>query len=433
MDDPGGSSYLIAFFCLLLSAFFSGSESAIFSSDEVKLKSVYSGSKKAQRVLGLKKDPGCFLSSILFGNILVNITFSSVVAMIVYSWLPRSKSMAELLATAIGTILILLFGEITPKFMMGSNPESSALKVITGLSWFQAIMSPFSKVLVAVAAFFSRFLPDNSEHAEDLSEARVMAALDYGEDTGAIGNAEKEIITGVIDSRDLEASEIMVPRPRMVAIQEDKSGLDALKLMLKQGFSRIPVYSDSKDNITGVVNIKDLAVFIGGGSIERDGLSALADIPARHFASAPYFIPESKNVSDLLYEMKARGVHMAIVIDEFDGVSGLVTLEDVIEEIVGDIQDEYDLESRESVNLGNGRWRVPGSISLADFEDLTGIEIDSEDCDSVAGLVMTFLERVPFSGDAFCLVEPKICFTVQEVKGPRIKKVLIERIEGETK
>ncbi len=173
-------------------------------------------------------------------------------------------------------------------------------------------------------------------------------------------------------------------------------------------------------------------MFIGGGSIERDGLSALTDVPARHFASAPYFIPESKNVSDLLYEMKARGVHMAIVIDEFDGVSGLVTLEDVIEEIVGDIQDEYDLENRESVNLGNGRWRVPGSISLADFEDLTGMEIDSEDCDSVAGLVMTFLERVPFPGDAFCLVEPKVCFTVQEVKGPRIKKVLIERIEGDT-
>jgi putative hemolysin len=431
VDDPGGSSYFIALVCLLLSGFFSGSESAIFSSDEVKLKSAYSGNTKAGKVVGLKRDPGSFLSSILFGNTLVNITFSSVIAVIVYSWFPKSKGIAELIAMIAGTILILIFGEITPKFLMGSNPESSALRVITVLSWFQAIMTPFSRVLVEVAAFFSKLLPENTEHTEDLSEARVLAALEYGEDTGAIGNAEKEIITGVIDSRGLEASEIMVPRPRMAAMQEDKSVLDVLKLMLKRGFSRIPVYLDSKDNITGIVNIKDLAVFIGERTANK--ADALSDIPAKQFACAPYFIPESKNVSDLLYEMKARGVHMAIVIDEFDGVSGLVTLEDVIEEIVGDIQDEYDLENREIVDFGNGRWRVPGSISLADFEGLTGIEIENEDCDSIAGLVMTFLERVPFPGDTFCLIDPKVCFTVQDVKGPRINKVLIERIEVETR
>jgi putative hemolysin len=123
---------------------------------------------------------------------------------------------------------------------------------------------------------------------------------------------------------------------------------------------------------------------------------------------------------------------MAIVVDEYDGVSGLVTIEDLIEEFVGDIQDEYDSENAEYVVLGEGKWRVPGSISLVELEDFTGIEIDNEDCDSLAGLVMTCLDRVPVPGDAFCLIEPRVCFTVEEVKGPRINKVLVERIEGET-
>ncbi len=434
MDDPGGSSYLVALLCLVLSAFFSGSESAIFSSDEVKLKSSYPRSKKAQEVLGLKKNPNSLLSSVLLGNTLVNILFSSAVTVIVYSWLSRSKGMAELISIALGTFLILLFGEITPKLLVGSNPEGSAVRVVRSLSWLQLIMRPFSSILLRVASFFSRFLPKNGSISEDLqvlSEARVMAALEYGEDVGAIGDTEKEIITGVIDSRNIDVSDVMVPRPRMAAIQEDESALEALRLMLREGFSRIPVYRGSRDNITGIVNIKSLATFIG----ERpsDWEDALADIPGKQFAVAPYFIPESKNVSDLLHEMKALGVHMAIIIDEYDGVSGLVTIEDLIEEIVGEIQDEYDSDNREYVDMGNGTWRVPGSISLVEFEDFTGIEIDNDNCDSVAGLVMTCLDRVPVPGDAFCLVDPKVCFTIEEVKGPRINKVLVERIEGETK
>jgi len=431
VDDPGGSSYLVALFCLLLSAFFSGSESAIFSSDEIKLKGSDSDDARVQKVLALKKNPDRFLPSVLLGNTLVNILFSSVIAVIVYSWFPGSRGFAEIVSLILGTFLLLLFGEITPKLVVSSNPESSAVKMITGLSWVQVIMSPFSKILTKVAFCFSRFLPNSAHFSQDLSEARVMAALEYGEDAGAIGDTEKQIITGVIESRDVEASDIMVPRPRMTAIQEGKSAFETLKLMLKEGFSRIPVYSDSRDNITGIVNVKSLALFIGDRP--TDWASALANIPVKQFASAPYFIPENKNVSDLLYEMKARGVHMAIVIDEFDGVSGLLTLEDLIEEIVGDIQDEYDAENHEYAYLGNGKWCVPGSISLVEFDDLTDIEIDTENCDSVAGLVMTCLDRVPVPGDAFCLIEPKVCLTVQEVTGPRINKVLVERIEGETK
>lgn len=433
MDDPGGSSYLVALCCLVLSAYFSGSESAIFSSDEVKLKSKYPGNKRAQQVLGLKKNPNSMLSSILLGNTLVNILFSSTFTVIVYALLPKSKGLAEALSVVFGTVLVLLFGEITPKLLAGSNPEGLAIKVVGSLSWLRLILKPLTDILEKVASLFSWLLPKQGldpEDLEEMSEARVMAALEYGEDMGAISYTEKEIITGVIDSRDIDISEVMVPRPRMVAIEEHASALEALKLMLREGFSRIPVYHGSRDNITGVVNIKSLARFLG----ERpsDWEDALADIPVKQFAVTPHFVPESKNVSDLLQEMKGLGVHMAIVVDEYDGVSGLVTIEDLIEEFVGDIQDEYDSENAEYVVLGEGKWRVPGSISLVELEDFTGIEIDNEDCDSLAGLVMTCLDRVPVPGDAFCLIEPRVCFTVEEVKGPRINKVLVERIEGET-
>ncbi|NLC15106.1 MAG: HlyC/CorC family transporter [Firmicutes bacterium] len=433
MDDPGGSSYLLALCCLVLSAYFSGSESAIFSSDEVRLKSKYPGNKRAQQVLGLKKNPNALLSSILLGNTLVNILFSSTFTVIVYSLLPKSQGLAEALSVVFGTALVLLFGEITPKLLAGSNPEALAVRVVGSLTWLQLILKPFTTVLEKVASLFAWLLPKpdrDPEEMEEMSEARVMAALEYGEDTGAISYAEKEIIAGVIDSRDIDVSEVMVPRPRMIAIEEQASALEALKLMLREGFSRIPVYHGSKDNITGIANIKSLAIFLG----ERpsDWEEALADIPVKQFAVEPYFVPESKNVSDLLQEMKALGVHMAIVVDEYDGVSGLVTIEDLIEEFVGDIQDEYDSENMEYEVLGEGRWRMPGSISLVELEDFTGIEIDNEDCDSLAGLVMMCLGRVPVPGDAFCLIEPKVCFTVEDVKGPRITEVLVERIEGET-
>ena len=429
MDDPGGSTYLLAAVCLLLSAFFSGSETAIFSSDEVRLKTTYSGNRRAKRVLEFKDDPDHFLSAVLFGNTLVNVVFSPCIALIAYSWFPRSKGIAEFVSTLLGTMLLLLFGEITPKFLAASNPEGFAVRVATGISWLKTIMTPFSSALVNFVQLFSRFLPEADENSVDLAEARVMAALEYGRASGAIGIAETEIITNVIETRELEASEVMVPRPKMVAIEEDRSALEALMLMLEHGFSRIPVYHESKDNITGIVNIKDLTTFIGEHSYDWEDI--LSGIPIKDFAVPPYFVPESKKVSDLLYEMKESGVPMAIVVDEFDGVSGLITLEDLIEEFVGEIEDEYDIGDKDFVQLHERAWCVPGSMSLTDFEDLTGIEIESEDCDSIAGLVMMCLDRVPVPGDAFCLLKPKVCFTVKEVSGPRITKVIVELAEGE--
>ncbi len=423
MDDPGGSTYLLGIICLMLSAVFSGSESVLFSSDYIRLKSRYAGHKTLRRVLGLKESPQAVLSGLLLGNTLVNIVFASVVSSIAVALLNISRDLVDLVSTLAGTLLLILFGEITPKLIGTANPELLLMRASPWLRGMGVFMKPVSVPLQKVSLFFSSRLPDVGSMTEELNEARLLAAVDFGETSGAIRNDEKEMIHGVIDSRELDVTDVMVPRPDMVAMQEDRSAAEGLDLMLRYGFSRIPVFRDTRDNITGIVNIKDLMGLVG--------TSDLSENPLKAFAMPPYFVPATKNVRRLLEEMKSAGIHMSIVVDEFDGVSGLVTLEDLVEEIVGEIRDEFDAREVGPVPVGDG-WEVPGRMSLADLEGSTGIVIDMEDCGSVAGVVMRCLDRVPVPGDAVKLEHLGIHMEVKDADGPRVRKVLISREKGES-
>lgn len=429
MDDPGSSPYLLGVVFLILSAVFSGSESALLSSDYIRLKSVYGSHRRLGKVLDLKENPKAVLSSLLLGNTLANVLFSMAVATIALSILPYSRSMVDLAATLVGTVLVVIFGEISPKLIAGADPERSVVAMYPVLAALDWVMKPLSRWLERAASFFARSIPAPPDMSDELTEARLLATVDYGETSGAIRNDEKEMIMGVIEAKELVATDVMVPRPSMVALQEDRNGLDALNVMLRYGVSRIPVFADSRDNITGIVHIGDL-IAVAGESGE-DWQRALAARPAKSFASAPYFVPEGKSVRDLLSEMKSRGIHMAIVVDEFDGVSGLVTLEDLVEEIVGDIRDEYDVRDAGPVQIDEVTWEVPGRMSLADLESFTGLEIEMEDCDSVAGVIMKCLDRVPNPGDSFSLEEPPVTFEVVDRRGPRIQKVIIRRRNAE--
>lgn len=369
------------------------------------------------------------LSSLLLGNTLVNIMFASIVAAIALAHLSLSRNIVEFIATLGGTVALVIFGEITPKLIGTANPESLLVKVTPVLAALGFIMRPFAFVAEKLASGFAWALPSVKSRAEELNEARLIAAVDLGETSGAIRNDEKEMIHGVIDSRDVVVTEVMVPRPDMIALQEDRNALDALNLMLRYGLSRVPIFVDTRDNISGIVNIKDLMVY--AGSAERPGgwQEALSKRAAKEFAIPPHFVPETKNVRSLLQEMKQGGIHMSIVVDEYDGVSGLVTLEDLVEEIVGEIRDEYDVRESDPVAISDNSWEIPGRMSLVDLEDYTGIEIDSEDMDTVAGIVMKALDRVPNPGDVLTLPEPPIRILVKDVKGPRIRKLLIEKLE----
>mgnify|MGYP005839576795 CR=1 FL=1 len=429
MDDPGSSPYLFGLMFLTLSAVFSGSESALLSSDYIRLKSVYGSHRRLGRVLDLKEDPKAVLSSQHFGNTLVTVMISMTLATIALSRLPYSRSMVDLAATLIGTALVVIFGEISPKLIAGADPERSLVAMYPVLAALDYVMKPFSRWLERAASFFARRIPAPRDMSDELTEARLLAALDYGETSGAIRNDEKEMIMGVIEAKELVATDVMVPRPNMVALQEDRSGLDALGVMLRYGVSRIPVFADSRDNITGIVYIGDLIAVAGESGEEWQ--RALSAKPVKSFASAPYFVPESKSVRDLLSEMKSRSIQMAIVVDEFDGVSGLVTLEDLVEEIVGDIKDEYDVRDAGPVQIDEATWEVPGRMSLADLESFTGLEIEMEDCDSVAGVIMKCLDRVPDPGDSLSLEDPPVTLEVVDRRGPGIQKVIIRRRNAE--
>lgn len=425
MDDPGSSPYLSGLIFLLLSAFFSASESALLSSDYIRLKSVYGSHRRLGKVLGLKDHPKAVLSSLLLGNTLVNVMFSSTVAAIALSHLTLSRSMIDLTATVTGTVLVVIFGEISPKLIANADAERTVVSFSPVLALLDFVMKPFSHSLERAASFFAQAIPRVASRTEELNEARLLATVDYGETSGAIRNDEKEMIYGIIEAKELIATDVMVPRPNMVALQEDRSGLDALNVMLRYGVSRIPVFAESRDNITGIVHIADLVSVAGENG--EGWRQVLADKPVKSFATAPYFVPEAKSVRDLLSEMKSGGIHMSIVVDEFDGVSGLVTLEDLVEEIVGDIRDEYDIRDVSPVVLGESAWEVPGRMSLADLESFTGLDIEMEDCDSVAGVVMRCLDRVPDPGDSFSLDVPPVFIEVKDVKGPRIQKVVIRK------
>lgn len=430
MDDPGSSiSLFAALVCLAFSFVFSCSESVLFSSDFIKLKSVFAGHKGLKKALDLKENPKPVLSSLFLGSTLVSVTFSSLVATMALAQLGFPRNVVELIATAGSTVALLLFGEITPKLIGTANPEALLIRTSGVLSAVRFVMKPFAFVAEKLASAIAWALPSVKSRADELNEARLMAAVDIGETSGAIRNDEKEMIYGVIDSRDVVVTEVMVPRPDMIALQEDRSALDALDLMLKYGLSRIPVFVDTRDNISGVVSIKDLIAFAGDAGLEVDWQDALSERRAKEFAISPYFIPETKNVRSLLQEMRHGGIQMSIVVDEYDGVSGLVTMEDLVEEIVGEIRDEYDVRESDPVQLTDRSWEVPGRMSLVDLEDYTGIEIDSDDMDTVAGIVMKYLDRMPDPGDTVTLDEPPVRISVMDVKGPKIRKVLVEKLE----
>lgn len=430
MDDPGSSTYFVGAIWLCLSAFFSGAESALFSSDPISLATRYKSHKNLARTLSLKDDPGSLLFSLLLGNTFANVMFASAVATVCMAIFAGRGNLIDLAAILIGTFLVLIFGEIAPKLAFGADPERFAIALSPGLVFFSNWMKPVASAVQERAATLSRRFPRFGRRSEELTEARLQATVDYLENEGAIRGDEKDMILGVMGTKETEAVDVMVPRPRMIAMQDDRSALSGLRLILESGVSRIPLFSGTRDNITGILSMKDL-VTSAQGRDEGSWEETLGRSTALSFAAAPYFVPEGKRITDLLREMRSLGVHMCIVVDEFDGVSGLVTLEDVIEEIVGDIRDEYDQRDQGIVVTEDGGFVVPGSMSLSDLESILEMDLEFPDCDSVAGVVMRGLGRVANVGDSLSFEDPPVRFLVRAVDGPRIREVVVWRTQRE--
>ncbi|MFH0765940.1 MAG: hemolysin family protein [Calditrichota bacterium] len=424
MDIDLGLKLAVIVLLLVLSAFFSSVESAFFSLSRSALDRLRESSdSRAKRAARLMDNPRRLLATILTGNTIVNTAAAALAALAAADLALRwdvNPNLAVTLEILLVSGIILFFSELTPKLLALRNPEKWAVQSSGGLAICRVLLMPLAEPLAFFSATLARVLGIKQHNVLALSEEEIRALVQVGHAHGALELEERRMIHSIFEFGDTIVREVMVPRIDVVAVDLNVPLEELLQLVDSRGHSRIPVFNKTIDNIVGVIHAKDLLQVTQNPS--RYDLSKLSR-PA-------YYVPEEKKIDDLLREFQTQKVHMAIVVDEYGGTAGLVTLEDIIEEIVGEIQDEYDSEQPLIKKLDNGDILVSGRIGTYDLNEMQGVELvpDSEAYDTLAGFIYSSLGHVPKKGEGF---EHKgYRFVVDEVHGKRIIRVRIVREKG---
>ncbi len=407
---------LLALFALLISGFVSGSEIAFFSIDSQQLDELDDEEDpKSQKILNIVRQPERLLATILIANNLVNVT---IVVLTNFALGPLFNGMPPvmsfILQTVILTFLILLFGEILPKLIANANNMRWVRFAIGGVSTLMSIFRPLSSILVRSSGFVKKVV---TKKQHDVTTDELSKALEI---TDVKASDDKEMLEGILRFGDTTASEVMTPRVDMTDIDISSDFDQVMKIVLDSGYSRIPVYRGTQDDIQGVLYSRDLLPYIG---------VADASFEWQKLLRKPYFVPESRMIDDLLEDFRSRRLHMAIVIDEFGGTQGIVTLEDVLEEIVGDINDEYDQEEATYKRLPDDTFIFDGKTILSDFFRITGLdEADyqdvCEDCETLAGMLLSI--RGDFPKEKEPLVYGRCRFLILDITNHRITSVRVK-------
>jgi putative hemolysin len=398
--------------CLVLSGFFSSSETALFTISKIKaLHIAKDGSKTGHLIVKMKEDTHTLLTTILIGNNLANIGASALATSIAIS---HFTSYAVAIVTGSMTLTILVFGEIFPKSLATQNNILVARGVIYPLYWLSKVFWPLIMVLNIVPKLHGSF----GQEYHTVTEDELMTMV---EEEGEIKEAEKEYITNIFEFDDTSCCEIMTPRADMYVVDVAEN-LD-IQAILKTGYSRIPVIENSIDNVIGILHVKDLfASFQQLISDEKKTES----LDIKTIMKKPYFIPESKKLDSLLQEFKAKKSHMAIVVDEHGGVAGLVTLEDVVEEIIGEIIDETDRLVPDIVRLKGNKWLVAGRIDVDDLNKEISINIpESVNYDTFSGFFLEQIDRIPQPGES--IIIDSWTATVKDMDGNRIQSFIVKK------
>ncbi len=414
MDAGQIIAIVLAIGCLFLSGFVSGSEIAFFSLTPTQCEEI-EDTPKGDKILGLLRNPERLLATILIANNLVNVT---IVVLFNYALGPifagMSAVMSFILQTVILTFLILLFGEILPKLYANSNNLGWAKMAEGGLALCVKIFYPLSSLLVRSTVIVNKVVPKKQEEitADDLSQALEIANV------GSSDN--KDMLEGILKFGDTTASEVMTPRVDVTGLDIEYTFEEVMKVVIDSGFARLPVYENSMDELRGVLYSRDLLPYIGNSD---------PDFRWQTLMREPYYVPESRMIDDLLEDFRSRRVHLAIVIDEFGGTQGIVTLEDVLEEIVGDINDEYDEEDVTYRRLPDDTFIFEGKTLLNDFFRATELDEDdfaavTEDCETLAGMLLAI--KGDFPKDKESIVYGRCRFLVLSVKNHRIVNVRVK-------
>ncbi len=405
---------LITLFILILfSAFFSGSETALTSVSKLRLHKILKEKKRGAKALNkLRSEPSSMLTTILIGNNVVNIWASVLAASLAMGYFKNlsNSSIFVGIVTGIMTFTVLVFGEIAPKTIAIRNVEKFALFVAPILLVFEFIFKPIAFVLRYITKPLVYLFGRSGERS--VTEDEIKMVISAGEEAGVIEQEEREMISSIFEFGDTTVSEVMTPRPDIKAITLDKS-LKELRFLIRQvGHSRIPVYEGNVDNIIGVVYTKDL--------IAKDG-NRIKD-----YIRPVLVVPESKKIDDLMRQMQSARSHLAVAVDEYGITSGIVTLEDLIEEIVGEIHDEFEKEAKRIERLNDGSWLVDAKLSLDDFYEELKVQLPEGSYDTLAGFVVARLGKVPAVGDSIKFNGYLI--KVEKVYRRRITRIKFEKI-----
>ena len=400
-------------------------------SDAQLTKLAEDGDKKAKRALKLAKDPVRFTETVRLCNVLLGFAFSAAATIVVYppvcAWLtslmPTVPVLPEALAallTVVGAVMVwLLLGELLPRRIVAVKSKEVAFALLGFLRGMLGLVAPLQWLLSCLADVLSRVCGvDPSAMDEQVTEEEIRLLVDVGEEKGVIEGSQKEMINNIFEFDDLTAADIMTPRTDVEAIDADDTVDDALHASVENGVSRLPVYEEDIDHVIGVLYIKDLLPYVGKPLPEV--------VTVRSMMREPLFVPETKKCGELFSEMTAAHMQMAMIVDEYGGIAGIVTMEDLLEAIVGNMQDEYDNEQEEVTKLDDNRYEVDGTTDIDEVAELLDIEIPEGDFDTLGGFLMSKLGRIPDADEHPQVAFENAVFTVQSMDDRRIESVHIE-------
>lgn len=422
MGPSDAVNMLILVVLLILSALFSSAETALTTVNKIRLRALAEeGNKAAKRVLKLVEEPSKMLSAILICNNVVNLSASSFSTAYAFSicqrlGLQENTSLGAGIATGILTVLILIFGEITPKNMATRNAEKLSLLYSSFVLFLTGMLTPIIFIVNQISRFILFIMRiDTSEDVSSITEDELRTFVDVSHEEGVIESEERQMISNIVDFGDSLAKDVMIPRMDITMVEANISYEDLLTVFTENKFARLPVYEETIDNIIGIINLKDFVFYKG----DKESL----DI--RNLIREAHVTYEYKNVSELFMEMRKDSIPMTIVLDEYGALAGLITIEDLIEEIVGELRDEYDTDEEDEIQkVTDIKYILLGSTPLDDISETLDIPLESDDYDSIAGHVINLLQHFPDVGET--AEDEYGIYTVLDVDGNRIDKIQLD-------
>lgn len=405
---------MILFVCVIFSAFFSASETALISLNKIRLRNMLDEQEKgAKAIEKATNNSGKLLSSILVGNNFVNITASSIATLLAVS-LSGNNSLVITVTTIGVTVIILIFGEIMPKTLASNHSKAVSAFVAKPINFFIFILTPVVFIINVITGCFFRLLGEsNTPAVSSITESELKTMVNVSQEEGLIRVDERRMINNVFEFDESHAKDIMTPRTDMVAIPVEATYSKVMSVFKEEQFSRVPVYKEDTDHIVGILHFRD---FIFSNADEES-------FKIESFMRTPFFSYESKLTSELFLEMRSTSNAIAIILDEYGGTSGIITIEDLVEQIVGELSDEYDEDEDDIEPINETEFVVDGGTKLDDINEELGIQLQSDDYESIGGYVMGLLGDIPNEGAE--IQDNGIKFIVEEVDKNRIEKLRV--------